>query len=62
MSVSELVHASLTKDACVSTMMVVLPAVPSGRIWNTTQKQSRQKGKRSVCVTLTHGNVHACVY
>ena len=29
---------------------------------NTTQKQARQKGKSSGCVTQTSENVHACVY
>ena len=28
----------------------------------TTWKQAHQKGKSSVCVTQTHGNIHACVY
>ena len=27
----------------------------------TTRKHAREKGKSSVCVTYTHGNVHACV-
>ena len=28
----------------------------------TTRKQARQKGKISVCVTYTRGNIHPCVY
>ena len=29
---------------------------------NTTRKQARQKGKSSIYVTQTSGNVHVCVY
>ena len=41
------------KDACVLDTIAALPTVLSGRLAKTTWIQSREKGRRSVGITLT---------